>query len=108
MNIYLALGGVFIGALIFAATLNAGYRAWMAGGGLSWTQGIACGSTILAMAAISLGLPVGVARGLGLLLTLVSMANVIMEKGWNRALPIVHFAMGMTLADGEIFNNLPE
>ena len=107
MNIYLALGGVFIGALIFAATLNAGYRAWMAGGGLSWTQGIACGSTILAMAAISLGLPVGVARAFGLVLTLVSMGNVIMEKGWHRALPISHFALGMVLADGAIFEGAP-
>ena len=57
---------------------------------------------ILALAAVSLGLPVGVARGMGLLLTLVSMANVLKEDGWHRVLPIAHFAVGMTLADGTI------
>jgi hypothetical protein len=94
--------GVFLGALIFAATLNAGWRAYTATDGLRWTQGIACASTILALGAASLGLPVGLTRGLGLLLTLVSMANVIKESGWNRALPLVHFAIGMTIADGAI------
>jgi hypothetical protein len=106
MNIFLTLGGIVLGALLFAATLNAAWRAWTAEGGLRWTQGIAVAATILGLASVSLGLPVGVARGLGLVLTLVSMANVIGEKGWNRALPIVHFALGMTFADGAIFGQI--
>ena len=107
MTIPLALAGVFLGAIIFAATLNAGWRAYSAAGGLAWTQGIACGATIGAMIAVYFGLPVGVARAFGLLLTLVSMGNVIMEKGWHRALPIAHFAVGMVLADGAIFEDAP-
>ncbi|MGG7565691.1 hypothetical protein ACQ5SO_05950 [Rhodovulum sp. DZ06] len=97
------LVGIFIGAVVFAATLNAAWRAYSAEGGLRWTQGIAAASTILAIGAVSLGLPVGVARAFGLVLTLVSMANVIQERGWNRAFPVIHFAIGMTIADGEIF-----
>ena len=107
MNLPILLGGVFLGAVIFAATLNAGWRAYTAQGGLAWTQGLACGATICAMLAVWLGLPVGVARAFGLVLTLVSMGNVIMEKGWHRALPISHFALGMVLADGAIFENAP-
>jgi hypothetical protein len=106
MNLPLLLIGVFLGAVVFAATLNAGWRAFTAKDGLRWTQGIACASTILALGAVSLGLPVGVARGLGLALTLVSMANVIKESGWNRVLPMVHFAVGMTFADGAIFEQV--
>ena len=106
MTLPFMLIGVFVGALLFAATLNAGWRALTADHGLRWTQGIACGATILALGAVSLGLPVGVARSLGLVLTFVSMANVIKEAGWNRALPIVHFALGMTFADGKIFEQL--
>ncbi|MFT6772607.1 MAG: hypothetical protein ACJA1L_000311 [Paracoccaceae bacterium] len=106
MNMFLLLGGIFLGALLFSATLNAAWRAYSAQGGLRWTQGIAAASTILALGAVSLGLPIGVARGFGLALTLVSMANVIGERGWNRALPIVHFALGMTFADGAIFSQV--
>lgn len=101
----LMLAGVFLGAVVFAATLNAAWRAYAGKPGLRWTQGIACAATIIALGAVSLGLPIGIVRGIGLVLTLVSMANVLKEDGWNRVLPIAHFAVGMTLADGKILSN---
>lgn len=96
--IFTSIAGIFIGALVFAATLNAGWRAFTAPGALRWTQGIACAATIAAMASLSMQL--GITRPMGMILTLMSMYNVLKESGKRRIFPVVHFAVGMTLADG--------
>lgn len=101
--IFTTLAGIFIGALLFAATLNAGWRAYSAGSPLRWTQGIACAAGIIALASLSLQL--GIARPMGLVLTLVSMFNVLKETGARRVMPVIHFAFGMALADGAFFQD---
>lgn len=98
MNLPLMLLGVFIGALVFAATFYGVTQAIRAKGALRITQGIAAAAVILAMASLSMDL--GLDRPLGHVLTLISMANVLLEKGWSRFFPMVQFALGMSLAAG--------
>lgn len=98
MNLTVSLIGAFLGGLVFAATLYSGWQAFRATGAVRVTQGIACVTVIAAMASLSWGL--GLDRSMGHVLTLISMANVFLEKGWNRVFPMVQFALAMTLAAG--------
>ena len=98
MNLPLMLIGVFLGAVVFSATLYSGAQMFRATGALRITQGLACAAVIVAMA--SLSMQWGLDRPMGHLLTLVSMANVVLEKGWSRFFPMAHFALGMSIAAG--------
>ncbi|MFT4795636.1 MAG: pyridoxine 5'-phosphate synthase PdxJ [Paracoccaceae bacterium] len=98
MNVPLLLIGVFLGAVVFASTLYSAWQAFQAQGALRITQALAAVLVICAMASLSLDL--GIDRHAGHGLTLISMANVLMEKGWGRVFPMAQFALGMSLAAG--------
>lgn len=93
------LAGIFVAACIFAATFFAAAQAFRQTGGLRWAHGLAAGLTVAAMATLSGGLWT-LSQILGLGLIPAAAAALILDRGWNRLLPLTHVGFGAALAAG--------
>ncbi|MEO1274923.1 MAG: hypothetical protein AAFV96_05840 [Pseudomonadota bacterium] len=89
--------GIVVAAGIFAATLFSAAQAYMRDGRLRSAHLAAALLTIAGMGAMSLELWI-VAQLIGPLLAIAASAALVLERGWNRLLPVFHILFGLALA----------
>ena len=97
--IFNLMGGVLVGAGIFAATLFSVYQAAIKSGALRWSHVAAVVFTIFGAAAISLVAPfTGLLAGISL--AIAGAAAFLLEKRWNKVLPLFQILFAMALIIG--------
>lgn len=93
------LGGILIAGFVFAATFFAAAQVYLQTGWLRRAQAAAVILTIGAMACLSLELWT-LSQVLGGLLVLAAATAFVLERRFNRILPLFHIAFGAVLAAG--------
>jgi hypothetical protein len=91
--------GILLATAIFAATLFSAAQAYRQSGALQKTHLAAAILTIAAMACLSLQLWT-LSQITGAALGVAALGCLILDKGWNRLLPLAHIAFATALALG--------
>lgn len=91
-----ALLGVLIGTAVFAGFFWSVAQSFRQEGGLAWAHRGLLALCIAGMATISLTLPT-LALIVGTALVITAIAAIILERGWNRLLPLTQLAFGVAL-----------
>ena len=97
--IFNLLGGVLVGAGIFAATLFSVYQAMINRGALRWSHIAAVVFTIFGAAAISLIAPFTALLS-GISLSIAAAAAFLLESRWNKLLSLFQLLFAMALILG--------
>ena len=93
------LAGISVAALIFAATFWSAAQVYRQTGRLRLAHGAALALTVIAMAALSSALW-ALSQVAGLLLIPAALVALVMERGANRLLPLIHVLFGAALLAG--------
>ncbi len=93
------LGGVLVGAGLFASFLFSAFQAFMQRGPLQWAHIAAALLTAAGISSLSLLSPL-MALVSGALLLLAGLAVLVLEKGWNRLLALFQMAFALMLVLG--------
>lgn len=93
------LGGVLIGAAVFAAALFSAYQAVIRRGALRWAHLAALVLTLIGAATISLAAPF-TAMLAGISLAFSGVAAFLLEVRWNKVLPLFQILFAVALILG--------
>ncbi len=93
------LGGVLVGAGLFAALIFSLFQAALQRGKLRWAHLAAAALTLAGVASISMLSP-WLALLSGAALALASLAALLLDKGWNRLLSLFQMAFAVILILG--------
>ena len=91
--------GIIVAAGVFAATFFAAAQTFRQSGALRAAQAAAAILTIATKAALSLGFWTA-SQVFGAALALAALTALILERGWNRLLPLFHLAFAIAAALG--------
>jgi hypothetical protein len=99
----LILGGIFLGALLFAALLWSLYRTVVTQGFLRINALVLSAATIMGMAGLTYQYPFLVMVAAPACL-LFGLAQMMTDPGWSKLLPLVQFLLGFVLFNVLLFS----